>query len=118
MRSLAQACAAASNWLWNFLITRFTPQMFAQMEYGVYFFFASLMILSSIFVYFLIPETKGIPLESMDDLFKTKPVWRAHGAMLVTLREEEERFRREMEESGVAEEKAAIVGEQVEESKA
>lgn len=101
MRTLAQACAAGSNWLWNFLISRFTPQMFATMDYGVYFFFASLMIISVIFVYFLIPETKGIPLESMDLLFDVKPVWRAHAAALSTLRDEEERFRRDIEESGI-----------------
>ncbi|RJE23833.1 Sugar and other transporter [Aspergillus sclerotialis] len=102
IRSLAQACAAASNWLWNFLVSRFTPQMFAKMEYGVYFFFASLMILSSIFVWFLIPETKGIPLESMDELFNTKPVWRAHDVMVEKLREDEERFRHDIEEAGVS----------------
>lgn len=114
MRSLAQACAAASNWFWNFLISRFTPQMFAQMEYGVYFFFASLMILSSIFVWFFIPETKGIPLESMDDLFRTKPVRRAHGTVVAKLREDEERFRHDMEESGLAATKMGV-GERVEE---
>lgn len=100
VRSLAQACAAGSNWLWNFLISRFTPQMFAQMEYGVYFFFASLMILSIIFVYLLIPETKGIPLESMDSLFEHKPIWHAHARVLAQIREDEERFRHDLEESG------------------
>ncbi|PYI29603.1 general substrate transporter [Aspergillus indologenus CBS 114.80] len=100
VRSLAQACAAGSNWLWNFLISRFTPQMFEKMEYGVYFFFASLMILSFIFVYFLIPETKGVPLENMDPLFEIKPVWKAHGVVLEQMREDEERFRRDLEESG------------------
>jgi hypothetical protein len=100
MRSLAQACAAASNWLWNFLISRFTPQMFAKMEYGVWFFFASLMVLSIVFVFFLIPETKGIPLESMDALFESKPIWRAHETVLARLREDEERFRHDIEESG------------------
>ncbi|KAL1963040.1 hypothetical protein VTN77DRAFT_8788 [Rasamsonia byssochlamydoides] len=102
MRSLAQACAAGSNWLWNFLISRFTPQMFATMDYGVYFFFASLMILSIVFVFFLIPETKGIPLESMDLLFETKPVWRAHSIVLSKIWEDEERFRHDIEESGIA----------------
>jgi hypothetical protein len=101
MRSLAQACAAASNWFWNFLISRFTPQMFSSMGYAVYFFFASLMILSIIFVYFLIPETKGVPLESMDQLFDIKPVWRAHGQMLAQLRENEERFRNDVEAAGI-----------------
>lgn len=104
IRSLAQACAAGSNWLWNFLVSRFTPQMFAKMEYGVYFFFASLMILSSIFVWFVVPETKGIPLESMDELFKSKPIWRAHSIMVKKLREDEERFRHDIEEAGVTKE--------------
>ncbi len=57
------------------------------MSYGVYFFFASLMIISVPFVYFLIPETKGIPLERMDELFEIKPTFRAHGVMLERLRE-------------------------------
>lgn len=45
-RSIGQACAASSNWFFNFLISRFTPQMFLKMGYGVYMFFASLMMLS------------------------------------------------------------------------
>jgi hypothetical protein len=105
MRSLAQACAAGSNWLWNFLISRFTPQMFAKMGYGVYFFFSSLMLLSIAFVFFLIPETKGIPLESMDLLFEQKSVRKAHKIVLEKIREDEERFRRDIEESGFAREK-------------
>ncbi|CRG90372.1 putative quinate permease [Talaromyces islandicus] len=92
MRSFAQACAAASNWLWNFLISRFTPQMFAKMDYGVYFFFATLMLMSIVFVFFLVPETKGIPLENMDMLFEMKP-WNAHAKVLQRLREDEEQFR-------------------------
>ncbi|KAJ5343548.1 hypothetical protein MYU51_021639 [Penicillium brevicompactum] len=116
MRSLAQACAAASNWLWNFLISRFTPQMFSAMGYGVYFFFASLMICSIVFVYFLVPETKGIPLESMDALFDIKPVWRAHGRMVAQLRENEEQFRHDVEASGLG--AAKLHDEQVEDTAA
>lgn len=100
VRSLAQACAAASNWLWNFLISRFTPQMFTSMGYGVYFFFASLMILSIVFVFFLIPETKGVPLESMERLFEVKPVWKAHGEVLAELKEREHAFRADVQDGG------------------
>lgn len=116
MRSLAQACAAASNWLWNFLISRFTPQMFTAMGYGVYFFFASLMILSIIFVYFLVPETKGIPLESMDQLFDIHPVWHAHGQMVAKLRDNEEQFRHDVEASGLG--AAKLNDEHIEDSSA
>jgi hypothetical protein len=104
-RSLGQASAAASNWFWNFIISRFTPQMFLKMEYGVYFFFASLMILSIPFVYFLIPETKSVPLEHMDQLFEIKPVRKAHGVLLERLREMEEEFRGNAVGAGIAEEK-------------
>lgn len=116
MRSLAQACAAASNWLWNFLISRFTPQMFTAMGYGVYFFFASLMICSIFFVYFHIPETKGVPLESMDQLFDIKPVWRAHQQMVAQLREDEERFRHDVEAAGI--DLGKVRSEQVEDTAA
>ena len=88
VRSLGQASAAMNNWFWwvfleslgtnvhqlicfyrNFIISRFTPQMFLSMGKngcGVYFFFASMMLVSILFVFFLIPETKGIPLESSE----------------------------------------------------
>ncbi|KAF2263789.1 general substrate transporter [Lojkania enalia] len=104
-RSLGQASAAANNWFWNFIISRFTPQMFNKMGYGVYFFFASLMIISVPFVFFLIPETKGIPLEHMDSLFDIKPVYKSHGVMLQRLREQEEEFRHDAEGAGLTVEK-------------
>lgn len=75
--------------------------MFIKMEYGVYFFFASLMILSVPFVYFLVPETKGIPLEAMDRLFKVKPASKAHRTIIGELAREEESFRHNAEEVGV-----------------
>ena len=34
-----------------FIITRFTPQMFLSMSYGVYLFFASFMVISIFFVF-------------------------------------------------------------------
>ncbi|CAG9941607.1 unnamed protein product [Clonostachys rosea f. rosea IK726] len=84
-RSLGQANAAANNWFWNFIIARFTEQMFNAWGYGVYFFFASLMVLSVFFVFFCIPETKAIPLESVDRLFEMKPVWKANKRLLAEL---------------------------------
>ncbi|KAH7139104.1 general substrate transporter [Dendryphion nanum] len=105
-RSLGQASAAANNWFWNFIISRFTPQMFITMGYGVYFFFASLMILSIPFVYFLIPETKSIPLEHMDELFEIKPVHQANRVLMQKLKEQEEDFRHDAEGAGLSYEKA------------
>jgi sugar porter (SP) family MFS transporter len=84
-RSLGQASASANNWFWNFIISRFTPQMFLKMKYGVYFFFASLMLISIVFIYFYLPETKSIPLESMDRLFEIKPVRKANKMLMEEL---------------------------------
>ena len=100
-RSLGQASAAANNWFWNFIVSRFTPQMFLTMEFGVYFFFASLMILSVVFVYYLLPETKGIPLESMDRLFEIKPVRKAHAVVREEIRVQDEEFRHDAESVGL-----------------
>lgn len=88
-RSLGQANAAANNWFWNFIIARFTAQMFNVWGFGVYFFFASLMIISAIFVFLFVPETKGIRLEAMDRLFEIKPTWRAHSLLLAEMQDEE-----------------------------
>jgi len=101
-RALGQASAAANNWFWNFIISRFTPQMFLAMGYGVYFFFATLMLLSIIFVYFLIPETKSIPLEGMDRLFEVKPPRKANKIVLDELRKQDEEFRHDAEGAGLS----------------
>ncbi|KAF8873773.1 general substrate transporter [Infundibulicybe gibba] len=79
VRTFTQACMAASNWLFGFLIARFTPQMFTAMGYGVYMLFASLMVISIFYIYLVLPETKQIPLEYIDDLFAPglRP-WNAH----------------------------------------
>ena len=61
--------------------------MFDAWGYGVYLFFASIMMVSVVFVFFAVPETKSIPLEAMDRLFKVKPVWRANETIMRELAE-------------------------------
>ncbi|KAG4424336.1 hypothetical protein IFR04_002577 [Cadophora malorum] len=102
VRALAQAFAAANNWFWNFLVARFTPQMFDAMGYGVYFFFAALMICSAVFVYFLLPETKNIPLEGIDRLFDRRlRATEAHRIVWGELKDEEEALRAGLQSGGL-----------------
>ncbi|KAG9531345.1 quinate permease, partial [Aureobasidium melanogenum] len=111
-RSLGQASAAANNWFWNFIISRFTPQMFLNMGpsgCGVYFFFASMMMASIVFVWFLIPETKSIPLEAMDRLFELKPVRKANKIVIEEVRLREEEFRHDAEGAGLDAAKQDVV---------
>ncbi|KAH0043247.1 quinate permease, partial [Aureobasidium melanogenum] len=111
-RSLGQASAAANNWFWNFIISRFTPQMFLNMGpsgCGVYFFFASMMMVSIVFVWFLVPETKSIPLEAMDRLFEVKPVRKANKVVIEEVRLREEEFRHDAEGAGLDAAKQDVV---------
>ncbi|KAK2675426.1 Sugar/inositol transporter [Fusarium oxysporum f. sp. vasinfectum] len=83
-RSLGQANAAANNWFWNFIIARFTEQMFNAWGWG----------------------TKGVPLEAMDKLFETKPIWRANKIVMEELRLQDEEFRHNADGADLREEKA------------
>ena len=44
-----------------------------QAGYGMFFMFGSFDFLMFIFVWFFVPETKGISLERMDELFGVVP---------------------------------------------
>lgn len=85
-RALGMACMAASNWLYNFAISQATPTAFKNINWGFYLIFSILMLISIPYVYFLLPETKGIPLEKMDELFASRPVSRAGPKLLAELR--------------------------------
>ncbi|KAL8284116.1 hypothetical protein RQP46_004865 [Phenoliferia psychrophenolica] len=89
VRTVTQMCAAASNWLWNFVISRATPTMFSNMGYGVYMFFATMMMISIPFIVFLLPETMHVPLEEMDRLFAPgMSTWNANKIVMSELQRE------------------------------
>lgn len=69
IRSLSVAICTATHWLLNFVIARSVPYMLTNIEYGTYFVFAACLTLAVPFVYFIVPETKGLSLEDMDALF-------------------------------------------------
>lgn len=39
------------------------------MGYGVYIFFATMLVFASVYAYFFIHETKGLRMDQMDELF-------------------------------------------------
>jgi hypothetical protein len=72
LRSMNVAYAAATQWIFNFVVARAVPNMLVTVGahgYGTYFIFGSFCFSMFFFVWFLIPETKGMSLEKMDDLF-------------------------------------------------
>ncbi|MCJ1289880.1 hypothetical protein MMC34_001413 [Xylographa carneopallida] len=72
LRGLNVSLAAATQWLFNFVVARATPVMLTTVGdagYGTYFIFGSFCFAMVFFVWFFIPETKGVSLERMDELF-------------------------------------------------
>lgn len=72
------------------------------------------MLLSIVFVFFLIPETKAIPLEAMDQLFEVKPVWKANETVLRDLQIQDEEFRHDAEGAGLHTMKTKMEGSKIE----
>jgi len=65
------ALAAATQWLFNFVVAQAVPHMMEDVGahgYGTYFIFGSFCFSMFFYVWFLIPETKGLSLERMDDM--------------------------------------------------
>ncbi|KAL4921560.1 general substrate transporter [Aspergillus aurantiobrunneus] len=72
LRSLNVAFAAATQWLFNFVVARAVPNMLVTVGangYGAYIIFSCFCFSMFVFVWFFVPETKGLSLEKMDDLF-------------------------------------------------
>ncbi|PQE08951.1 quinate permease protein [Rutstroemia sp. NJR-2017a WRK4] len=72
LRALNVAVAAATQWLFNFVVAKAVPTMLVTVGragYGTYFIFGTFCFSMFFFVWFLIPETKGLSLEKMDELF-------------------------------------------------
>ncbi|KAF9157669.1 hypothetical protein BGX20_003780 [Mortierella sp. AD010] len=72
IRSRGVALSTASNWFWNFIISYITPYLVgtdhANMQSSVFFLWGALCALCIVYSYFLVPETKGLTLEQVDQM--------------------------------------------------
>ena len=72
IRSQAVAIAVAAQWAANFFISSTYPPMMEFSNGGTYLFYGVMSILSALFVWKYVPETKGKTLEEMEGLWKEK----------------------------------------------
>jgi SP family xylose:H+ symportor-like MFS transporter len=70
IRGQAVAIAVAAQWTANYLISSTYPPMMEFSGGMTYGFYAVMSVLSAIFVWKMVPETKGKTLEEMDRLWK------------------------------------------------
>ncbi|KYK57525.1 MFS quinate transporter [Drechmeria coniospora] len=70
IRSVCYATNMALHWLWQFLIVRVTPPMFNALDvWGAYAFWAFVCLVGLVVLGLWAPETKGVPMERMGELF-------------------------------------------------
>ncbi|KAF5512431.1 Quinate permease [Colletotrichum aenigma] len=69
LRPYRVAFAAATQWLFNFIVTRVTPQIIYGIGWKTFIIFAVFCLSMSIFTFFFMKETKGMSLEQVDVLF-------------------------------------------------
>ena len=72
IRGAAMAIAVAVQWLANFTITAFYPYMMEISGAMTYGFYGLMCVLSGLFVWKCLPETKGKTLEELEKLWKKK----------------------------------------------
>jgi SP family xylose:H+ symportor-like MFS transporter len=72
IRSQAIAIAVAAQWAANFFISSTYPPMMEFSSGGTYLFYGIMSILSAIFVWKMVPETKGKTLEEMENIWIKK----------------------------------------------
>lgn len=72
-RSAGQSVTVCVNLLFTFAIAQAFLSMLCHFKYGIFLFFSSWVFVMSFFVFFLVPETKNIPIEEM-----TERVWKQH----------------------------------------
>jgi MFS transporter, SP family, arabinose:H+ symporter len=67
-RAEGQALGSFTHWLFAALLTTFFPMMVAAFApANVFWFFCSMMVLQLIWVKMMVPETKGVSLEAMQE---------------------------------------------------
>ncbi|KAK1467991.1 sugar transporter [Colletotrichum cuscutae] len=69
VRSQAVGLAIGTNWLSNFIVALITPRMLEAITFGTFYFFLAFCVILIVWVYFFVPETKGVRVEEMDKLF-------------------------------------------------
>ncbi|KAK7063636.1 hexose transporter 2 [Favolaschia claudopus] len=80
VRPKSIALGSATNWLWNFLLSFFAPRISNDIGPLILLIFFGMLIFGYVYVYLCIPETKGLSLEEVDELYRSgvKP-WHSTG---------------------------------------
>ncbi|XP_028802477.1 hexose carrier protein HEX6-like [Neltuma alba] len=72
IRSAGQSITVAVSFLFTFIVAQKILTMLCYFKSGIFFFFGGWVLVMSVFVHYFLPETKNMPIEQMEK------VWREH----------------------------------------
>ncbi|XP_057962474.1 sugar carrier protein C-like [Malania oleifera] len=75
IRSAAQSINVSVNMFFTFIIAEIFLTMLCHLKFGLFLFFAFFVVIMTIFIYMFLPETKGIPIEEMNEIWKRHWYW-------------------------------------------
>lgn len=72
----------AVNMSFNMIFTNFIAEIFTAMlcsfKFGLFLFFAFFVAIMTLFIYFFLPETKGIPIDDMGAIWSKHWYWKKY----------------------------------------
>lgn len=72
IRSAGQSITVVVNFFFTFIVAQTFLSMLCHFKAGIFFFFGGWVVVMTVFVYLFLPETKNMPMEKMER------VWREH----------------------------------------
>ncbi|CAI9785525.1 unnamed protein product [Fraxinus pennsylvanica] len=75
IRSAGQSINVSINMFFTFIIAQLFLSMLCHMKFGLFFFFGGWVVIMTTFVYFFVPETKNVPIEEMNRVWKNHWFW-------------------------------------------
>ncbi|OVA10702.1 Sugar/inositol transporter [Macleaya cordata] len=75
IRSAGQAITVSVNMFFTFIIAQIFLTMLCHMKFGLFFFFGGFVFIMTVFIFFFLPETKNVPIEEMNNVWKKHWFW-------------------------------------------
>lgn len=75
VRSAGQSINVSVNMAFTFVIAQAFLTMLCHMKFGLFFFFAAFVVIMTVFIYFFMPETKNVPIDEMNGVWKAHWFW-------------------------------------------
>ncbi|KAF8531542.1 general substrate transporter [Gautieria morchelliformis] len=72
VRAKSIALGSATNWIWNFLLSFFAPRIAAKIGPLILLIFFGMLVFGYVYVYLFVPETKGLTLEEVDEMYRAR----------------------------------------------